>query len=420
MAKHNRRGRVFHDSNCGSVIGVISGKGGVGKTTTSANIGLILVTEFDKRVLLIDGNITNSNLGLYLGYLCPPVTLNDILKRLLPPEKAVYVHKSGLHIIPASLGIDSKITYLMFKQAVNRLVKSGEYDFIIVDAAAGVGPEVKATLNVCSDVLVVTVPELPTVTSAVRVTELARKMKKNVLGVVVNRVRGKPYEVLTQEIEDNCGAPVLGVVPDDDNIPESVSLREPLVLYAPNAPSSREFRGVSRQLIELCSGISGEEASQTDAAVVESTEPATKAVTPPSKLSALQLVQRDSGMTSRKPVPVSSSAAKSEVAKELARERDLTKAESTVLLPLTDSSGKTPGMKVMGWILERFGKEQTPSSQQSTAGTSEHKGSATATKVASIPVAGTDNDDAATPNTTTNNVRRKKKEGKRKTVARRR
>ena len=363
------------------IIGVISGKGGVGKTTTAANVGLLMVTEFGKRVLLIDGNLTNSNLGLYLGYLCPPVTLNDILKRLLPPEKAVYVHKSGLHIIPASLGIDSRVTYIMFKKAVIKLARSGDYDFIIVDAAAGVGPEVKASLNVCDEVLVVTVPELPTVTSAVRVAELARAMKKKVIGVISNRVRRKAYEVSSEEIEANCRAPLLGIVPDDDSIPESVSLREPLVLYAPGAASSSEFRSITRQLVEM----SEPEPAENDGAEL----PAAEAEVPFNRLSPLQMVEREtrgskgsaSSASSASTVstidtsPTTTSVYKErEVERAQARERDLTEQETKALLPEADVGGQTPGMKVMDWIIKRFGI-QPPASSPSLAGGLQSEGS---------------------------------------------
>src|SRR3972149_10622941 len=84
------------------IIGIISGKGGVGKTTTVSNLGTALV-DMVKKVIILDANVTTPNLSLHLGIPFYPITLHDVIKRKAPIEKAIYNHVSGLKIIPASL-----------------------------------------------------------------------------------------------------------------------------------------------------------------------------------------------------------------------------------------------------------------------------------------------------------------------------
>lgn len=79
------------------IIGVISGKGGVGKTTVVANLGVILASEFKKDVIIVDCNISTSHLALYLGMYYCPITLNQVLKGEAKIEDAMYeYHVSGL------------------------------------------------------------------------------------------------------------------------------------------------------------------------------------------------------------------------------------------------------------------------------------------------------------------------------------
>ncbi|MFH0961922.1 MAG: AAA family ATPase, partial [archaeon] len=82
------------------VIGIISGKGGVGKTTLVSNLGAVLAEEFKKDVVVLDCNFTTSHLGLYLGLYQTPITLNTVLQGKAELEDAIYTHRSGMKVIP--------------------------------------------------------------------------------------------------------------------------------------------------------------------------------------------------------------------------------------------------------------------------------------------------------------------------------
>lgn len=79
------------------IISVLSGKGGVGKTTLVSNLGASLVKR-GKNVIIIDGNVTAPNLSLHLGIPFYPITLHDVLKNKVPIESAIFHHESGLKL----------------------------------------------------------------------------------------------------------------------------------------------------------------------------------------------------------------------------------------------------------------------------------------------------------------------------------
>ena len=84
------------------VIGILSGKGGVGKTTLTGNLAVELA-KLGKEVYAIDCNISTSHLGMYFGFYDYDITLNDVLRGSHEIEDSIYEHKSGVKIVPGSL-----------------------------------------------------------------------------------------------------------------------------------------------------------------------------------------------------------------------------------------------------------------------------------------------------------------------------
>src|SRR3989344_2539769 len=222
------------------VIGVISGKGGAGKTIVSINLAAALQKYYGKKVLLIDTNPTTSHIGLYLGMYSTPTTLNDALRKNLPIKSAIYEHTSGIHVVPTSLKVDD-LKNVPFDNLQKKLKQlAGEYDYIILDSAPGFGKEALITLKTADEVLMVTNPLAHTVTDALRAHEMAKKFNLNTLGIAVNMVRKKGYELKKNEIESIVGIPVYAMIPFDNAVMESVNKKQPVVHM--NSPVNNEFK----------------------------------------------------------------------------------------------------------------------------------------------------------------------------------
>ncbi len=230
----------------GHVIGVVSGKGGVGKTTSVANIGASLAKYHGKRVLIIDGNITTPSLGIHMDTELDGLTVQDILKKR-KPKRDIKEHESGVHIIPSEFTTKKKFSKKRLKKALSRLAK--EYDLILIDGAGGVVEEVIATIGSSDEVVVVTNPELTAAVAALKVIEQADKMKKPVRAIILNKVKNESYEITARELSDNSGVETVLEIPHDRRVEESIAKRVPVAIHRPHSRGGRHFRAAAASLV---------------------------------------------------------------------------------------------------------------------------------------------------------------------------
>ncbi len=229
------------------LICVASGKGGVGKTTVAANLGAAL-NEFGMNTLIIDGNFTTPHLGFHLGVPLYPKTIHDILRGEANIEEAIYVHPSGLKVIPGSISISDLKSTKPEKLTEILLELLGTHDFVILDGAAGLGREPLTGMEATDEVLVVTNPDLPSVTDALKVIKLAEEFGSHILGVVLNRVKNTQHELTVDDVESLLGYPVISMVPEEPKVDESIAAKTPLVLYAPDSRAAIEIKALAAKL----------------------------------------------------------------------------------------------------------------------------------------------------------------------------
>ncbi len=224
-----------------SVIGMVSGKGGVGKTTLTANLGVALAGEFDVDTVVMDCNVLTSNLGLHLGLVHVPITLHDILINKMSLSKATYVHSSGLYIIPSSLSLGTDIELENMKKMINEELIE-RYQMIFLDSAPGLSQEALAVIHAVDEVYIITNPELPAVTDALKTIDVSEKFDKKIRGIILNKVTHSPYELTEEEIERTLGYRVLANIPFDKRVPQSIAMRTPVVQAFPNSPAAVAMR----------------------------------------------------------------------------------------------------------------------------------------------------------------------------------
>ena len=223
----------------GKVYGVISIKGGVGKTTTIATLGSALASIFNKKVLLVDANFSAPNLGLHLGIMSSGNTIHDVLKGRCDIKNAVYDTDFGFHFLPADLKGSGKIPHLQLKKHIDKI--KDDYDIVLIDSSPNLNNEVLATMMASDDLLVVTTPDYPTLSCTMRAVKVAKRRKTPILGLILNRVYNKKFELTLDDVEESAEVPVLALLPHDIKIVEALSEVTPATLHAPKSDAVVEY-----------------------------------------------------------------------------------------------------------------------------------------------------------------------------------
>ncbi len=230
------------------VIGVIGGKGGIGKTTLVANLSCALAA-LGQNVVAIDANMTAPNLGLHLGMHLSPRTLHDVLKGKTKLQSAMYPHPSGFKVVPSSMSVNDLAGVDIGKLPSAVLSLYGKTDFVILDCAAGLGREAISSMQSADEILLITNPDIPSVTDALKTAKIAEESGKKIIGLVLNKVSRKSHELSAEQIEKMLGCNILAEVPEDKLVPKSISMKIPLFAHDPNSDAAIEFNRLAHKLI---------------------------------------------------------------------------------------------------------------------------------------------------------------------------
>lgn len=232
------------------VIVITSGKGGVGKTTTAINLAAAM-NHFGKDVLIVDGNLSTPNIGIHLNSPEVPISLNHVLLKKAGLDEATYEHESGIKIVPSSLSIKElkKIKPKKIKDFKNDFKKSS--DIVIFDSAAGLGEEAISVIEMADELIIVTNPEIPAITDALKTIKLAESFNKKVLGTIISRVKKDEIEMQPETVKDMLEVPVLGMVPEDITVKKSLNAKDAVVHTHPKSRASRAYKEIAAKLLEI-------------------------------------------------------------------------------------------------------------------------------------------------------------------------
>lgn len=238
----------------GRAIVVTSGKGGVGKTTTSANIGTTLALA-GKKVCLVDGDIGLRNLDVMMGLENRVVfDLVDVIEERCQLKQALIKDKrfdERLFLLPASQTKDkSAVTPEVFATMVAQL--KDDFDYVIIDCPAGIEQGFRNAVAGADEAIVVTTPENTAVRDADRVVGLLEKESLSSRKLIVNRLRQQMVEsgemLAVDEIVQVLAIDLLGVVPDDEQVIIRSNRGEPIAMDT-DSPAARAYRNIGRRLL---------------------------------------------------------------------------------------------------------------------------------------------------------------------------
>ncbi|NLJ41727.1 MAG: septum site-determining protein MinD [Clostridiales bacterium] len=237
----------------GEVYVITSGKGGVGKTTTTANIGAALAME-GKKVVLMDADIGLRNLDVVLGLENRIVyDIVDVVEGTCRLKQALVRDKrfEGLYLLPAAQTRDKDAISPKQMQDLCKELKE-LYDYILIDCPAGIEQGFKNAIVGANKAIIVTIPEVSAVRDADRIIGLLASHGMPYPDLLINRLRidmvkrGDMMNV--EDTIDILGIDLIGVVPDDENIVVSTNRGEPAVANS-NSLAGKAYRNVAKRVM---------------------------------------------------------------------------------------------------------------------------------------------------------------------------
>ncbi|WP_126427942.1 septum site-determining protein MinD [Brevibacillus marinus] len=237
----------------GIAIVVTSGKGGVGKTTTSANIGSALAL-LGQKVCMVDTDIGLRNLDVVMGLENRILyDLVDVASGTCTLPKALINDKrfESLALLPAAQTKDkTAVTPEQIEEIVTQLKR--EYDYVIIDCPAGIEQGFRNAVAGADQAIVVTTPEKAAVRDADRIIGLLEREKVGMPKLVINRVRHhmvKQGDMLdVEDILAVLAIDLIGVVPDDEHVIKSANRGEPAVMNH-ESRAAIAYRNIARRLL---------------------------------------------------------------------------------------------------------------------------------------------------------------------------
>lgn len=226
------------------VIAVTGGKGGVGKSTTTINLGVSLRMD-GYSVALVDADVEMPNLVEMLG-IEPDGTIHDVLSGTAEPEDALVEIAPDFVAIPgdSTLAGYGGIEPDRLQHAVGSL--ASEYEFVLLDTGAGLSYDDLIPIGLADEIVLVSSPDPAAIENAKRTQAFVQRLNREISGLVVTNGDGS----VDGSIADEFGTDLLAVIPKDEAVEGSTAAGKPLEAYAPNSPAAQAYRQLEANLTD--------------------------------------------------------------------------------------------------------------------------------------------------------------------------
>ncbi|RQG89110.1 MinD/ParA family protein [Natrarchaeobius halalkaliphilus] len=229
-----------------TVYAIASGKGGVGKTTTTVNLGTALA-QAGERVAIVDTDLGMANLAGFVSLTPDATTLHDVLAGDVSIDDATYRLADNIVAVPSGTDLDeyAETSPEGLREAVSEL--RATYDYVFLDVGAGISHETVLPLGLADAVVVVSTPEPAAVQDSKKTVELTDRAGGDLAGLIVTRTH-PGSDISYEEVASRLEIPLLGTVPEDPTSRESVYAGTPLVVYDPDSDASAAYRQLAADL----------------------------------------------------------------------------------------------------------------------------------------------------------------------------
>jgi septum site-determining protein MinD len=230
------------------IIAVASGKGGVGRTTLVANLGIALA-KLKKSTIILDGCFTSPDLALLFKLEKALYTLNDALLGDASFESVLHTGPEGVKIAPAAVTLKQikKTRPEELPKIVREIPQKTE--FVLIDTSGGLRRETVAAIRSSNETLLVTTPDMISVSDCMKTRLISEFLGSRPLGFVLNRVRMEEFELKKKEIEETMNLPLLQSIPEDEKIMKALKEGTPLMVLDPKSPASVAITNLAKTLI---------------------------------------------------------------------------------------------------------------------------------------------------------------------------
>ncbi|MEM3401819.1 MAG: cell division ATPase MinD [Candidatus Hadarchaeales archaeon] len=228
------------------IIAFIGSKGGTGKTTVVANLG-VAMARLGRKIVLLDADVMMADLAILLGVEDHKVTLHDVLAGEAPIRKAIASGPEGVKVVPGGVSMEGirKAKLEGIKNVVQQLSKM--FQFVFIDVPSGLDRDAITAMSQAKEAVIVVTPDLAAVSNAIKTKLVAEKLGLKSIGAIVTRATETGLDIPPREISMILDIPILGVIPEDRAVRQSIALGEPVITKAPQSLAAREFKMLAFQ-----------------------------------------------------------------------------------------------------------------------------------------------------------------------------